>query len=124
MHLAMPWPHRELSPNARIHWGHRARLRKTQRALWAALACQQGAARLADAAVLRLTVALTFRAPDRRARDLDNLLGACKAGLDGLADVLGVDDSRWALQVAMGAVDDAGSAFGGLGHVRVEVAPC
>lgn len=36
----------------------------------------------------------------RRAYDLDNALARMKAGLDGLADVLGVDDSRWSLSIA------------------------
>jgi crossover junction endodeoxyribonuclease RusA len=33
---------------------------------------------------------------------LDNLLASMKAGLDGLADALGVDDSRWRLLIEMG----------------------
>jgi crossover junction endodeoxyribonuclease RusA len=37
--------------------------------------------------------------PDRRHRDLDNLLASIKAGLDGLADVWKVDDSKWSLQI-------------------------
>ena len=37
---------------------------------------------------------ITFQAPDKRRRDLDNLLGACKAYIDGLvaASVI-IDDS-------------------------------
>lgn len=31
--------------------------------------------------------------------DLDNCLSRMKAGLDGLADVLGVDDSKWTLSL-------------------------
>ena len=48
-------------------------------------------------------VGLTFHAPTQRAYDLDNALARCKAGLDGLADVLGVDDSRWQYTIARGA---------------------
>lgn len=33
---------------------------------------------------------------------MDNCIAAMKAGLDGLADVLGVDDSRWELAATMG----------------------
>ena len=46
-----------------------------------------------------LDVALIFVPPDRRARDLDNLLASMKSGLDGLADAIGVDDSRWRLRM-------------------------
>ena len=34
-------------------------------------------------------------APDRRHRDLDNLLAASKPIIDGMAQALGVDDSRF-----------------------------
>jgi Holliday junction resolvase RusA-like endonuclease len=40
-------------------------------------------------------VKITFAAPDRIRRDLDNLHGAMKASLDGIAKALGVDDSRF-----------------------------
>jgi crossover junction endodeoxyribonuclease RusA len=39
-----------------------------------------------------LFLKITFVMPDKRQRDLDNCLAASKAGLDGLADVLGVND--------------------------------
>jgi crossover junction endodeoxyribonuclease RusA len=63
-----------------------------------------------------LRVSLDFRPPDRRRRDLDNLLASMKAGLDGLADALGVDDSRWRLAIEMGE-----PAAGGCVCVTVEV---
>jgi crossover junction endodeoxyribonuclease RusA len=62
-------------------------------------------------------VGLVFVPPDKRHRDADNMLAAMKAGLDGLADVLGVDDSRWRL-----AFEVDRSRIGGF--VRVEVAAC
>jgi crossover junction endodeoxyribonuclease RusA len=57
---------------------------------WAAR--QQGATRLQTPS---LAVTLRFVPPDRRARDIDNLVASMKSGLDGLADALGVDDYRW-----------------------------
>ncbi len=78
---------------------------------WAAR--QQGATRLQTPS---LAVTLRFVPPDRRARDIDNLVASMKSGLDGLADVLGVDDSRWALSAEL-----AGEVGG---FVRVEVRPC
>ena len=45
---------------------------------------------------------ITFCPPCRRKRDLDNALASIKAGLDGIADVIGVDDSKWSLALAWG----------------------
>ena len=36
---------------------------------------------------------ITFYCPDRRRRDLDNLLASLKHGLDGIAHATGIDDS-------------------------------
>jgi len=62
-------------------------------------AMEQGA-RPMQAAKLHLT--LTFYPPTRRAYDLDNALARIKAGLDGLADVLKVDDKHWTLTIRKG----------------------
>ncbi len=111
MNFILPWPSPALSPNARTHWAQLSKAKRTYREACAMTARQQGAQKLtADA--LHLT--LTFYAPTRRAFDLDNALARMKSGLDGLADVLGVDDSRWSLTIRKG--DTVG------GFVRVEVA--
>ena len=57
---------------------------------------QQGAGR---ATAKKLHVSLVFVPPARRAYDLDNLLARMKSGLDGLVDVLGVDDRHWKLEI-------------------------
>lgn len=44
---------------------------------------------------------MDFLPPDRRRRDMDNLLASCKGLLDGIADALGVDDSRFAITLAL-----------------------
>jgi crossover junction endodeoxyribonuclease RusA len=109
--IMLPWPPKELSPNARQHWASLARAKRAYRAACAWQAKAQGVGSLpADA---RPLVALTFVPPDRRARDRDNMLASMKSGLDGLADVLGCDDSRWRLQI------DVAQEVGGF--VRVEV---
>lgn len=108
--LTLPWPPKELSPNARIHWTKLAKAKKAYRAACAWTAIEQGARRLqAD----KLHLVLTFYAPNRRAFDLDNALARMKSGLDGLADVLGVDDRHWSLSIAR--ADEIG------GMVKVEV---
>ena len=42
-----------------------------------------------------IPVSIVFVPPDKRHRDLDNLLAAAKAQLDGVAMALGVDDKRF-----------------------------
>jgi crossover junction endodeoxyribonuclease RusA len=49
-----------------------------------------------------IAVAITFRPPDKRARDLDNMLAAIKPHLDGVADALHVNDARFVLTIARG----------------------
>lgn len=95
--IVLPWPPKELSPNARLHWTKLAKAKKAYRAACAAQAMAQGLRRMqAD----KLHLSLTFYPPNRRAFDLDNALARMKSGLDGLADVLGVDDRHWSLSIA------------------------
>ena len=108
--FTLPWPPTGLSPNARSHWSVTAKLKKQYRAACAWTAKEQGAQRI-EASRLHLT--LVFVPPNRRAHDLDNCLARMKSGLDGLADVLGVDDKHWSLTISKS--DDIG------GMVRVEV---
>lgn len=94
--LELPWPPRQLSPNARGHWATTAKAKKAYRARCGAIARQAGVGVLLDGRSA-LAVHLRFFPPDRRPRDWDNLLASMKAGLDGVADAMGVDDSRWRL---------------------------
>ena len=57
---------------------------------------EQGAKRM-DCAKLHLSI--EFVPPNRRGFDLDNLLSRLKSGLDGLSDVLGVNDRNWSLTI-------------------------
>jgi hypothetical protein len=61
-----------------------------------------------------LQVDLTFIEPDRRPRDIDNLLASCKGLLDGIADALGVDDRCFRLSMSR-----EGTARGGIVRVRI-----
>lgn len=96
--LVLPWPPTELSPNARVHHRRRAAVVKTYRQdcwAWARqqLGCGAGP-RLFPGAGL-IGVRLDFFPPDRRARDDDNCEAAFKAGRDGVAAALAVDDRRF-----------------------------
>ncbi len=95
MRIDLPWPHRDLSPNARKHWGAKSRATKTARA-FAGYAAWEAGVRKLDAD--RLNVTLLFSPPSARV-DTDNAIAACKAYFDGVADVVGVDDSKWTLTI-------------------------
>lgn len=111
--LTLPWPQSSLSPNARTHWAVLHKAKKAYREACAWTAKEQGATKI-DAKALHLT--LTFYPPSRRTFDLDNCLARMKSGLDGLADVLGVDDRHWALTIKKS------DQIGGFVKVLVEVA--
>lgn len=112
--VTLPWPPSALSPNARAHWSVLAKAKKSYRSECAWQAKVQGLGRIeAD----RLHVSLVFVPPNRRGFDLDNLLARMKSGLDGLADVLGVDDKLWTLTIARA------EEIGGMVKIRITPGP-
>lgn len=109
--LKLSWPPKELSPNARNHWAKTAKFKKQLREKWAWEAAAQGAY---PSNAQSLHVTLTFYPLTRRRVDLDNLLSRAKAGIDGLADVLRVDDSKWTLSI------QKAETTGGYVEVKIE----
>ncbi|OYZ07770.1 MAG: hypothetical protein B7Y36_18815, partial [Novosphingobium sp. 28-62-57] len=97
--LVLPWPPSQLNPNARV--GHPARKAKYARdyrqVCWsetlATFGCDGG--RRLFPGTGRLAIRLDLFPPDRRVRDDDNAESAFKAGRDGVADALKVDDARF-----------------------------
>lgn len=110
--LTLPWPPRELHPNARMHWAAKARITKKARQTAAWLAKAAGAGNLC---VERLNVSIQFMAPDKRRRDTDGMISSVKAYLDGIADATGVDDSNFNLTIKR-----AEPITGGLVRVSIE----
>lgn len=92
--LKLPWPVKELSPNARVHWAVRSRAVKLARTSGAWLAMEAGwrGATLPEG---RLHLWITFYPPTRRRPDDDNMLARFKPWRDGLAECLGIDDARF-----------------------------
>jgi crossover junction endodeoxyribonuclease RusA len=98
MKLVLPWPNRRLSPNARLHYMHKARVVREARefAGWETLkqlpdAVRQSIAHGEDA----IAVKIAFYPPDKRHRDDDNMLAMFKSYRDGIADGLKVNDRRF-----------------------------
>jgi crossover junction endodeoxyribonuclease RusA len=60
---------------------------------------------------------IEFVPPDRRRRDDDNLIGCFKPGRDGVAEALGIDDSRFLTRHSFSESPVKGGA------VRVRIEP-
>lgn len=98
--VTLPWPDKVLSPNARSHFRVKAAAAKSYReaAHWLTRASRLRV----EHPSLPCMLHLRFCPPDKRARDLDNMLASVKAGLDGVADGLGVNDSLFGLILQRG----------------------
>lgn len=92
--FTLPWPPRDLSPNARIHWSRRSKLTRKSRAD-ACLITRMAMRNSPPITSELVKVHMAFMPPDRIKRDGHNLAGAMKGAIDGIADALGVDDSRF-----------------------------
>lgn len=106
--LELPWPHKDLSPNARVHFMALSRAKKKYRT-----DCRYLALAAKATAQGPQTLAFTFHPPHNRKYDRDNLIASMKAGIDGLADALKINDSDFHL----GAIEIGAQAQGG--KVRV-----
>jgi len=56
-----------------------------------------------------IDVWIIFYPPSKARRDLDGMLSSIKAGLDGIADALEVDDCRFRLRIDLGDVKKGGA---------------
>jgi len=92
--IVLPWPPKELSPNfkRRKHWTVYRGPTKAYRETCYWLTHNAGVC--APGGDEPFPVLITFYPPDRRRRDDDGMIGAFKAGRDGMADALRVNDHR------------------------------
>lgn len=93
--LRLPWPPKDLSPNARPHWAVKQRVTREYR--WECFA----AARehfwpQRDRPMGAVTAKVVFVVPTRHRRDLDNAMASIKTAFDALVSVghLVDDDSK------------------------------
>lgn len=106
LRLVLPWPPKELSPNARVHYMKKAKVVADFREECGWIG-REGiqlpsvtGMRLHDSRRYPLRppvrARVTFVVPDRRRRDIDNLLAMLKPAWDGLTDagVLEGDDAE------------------------------
>lgn len=117
MIIELPFPPKELSPNARLHWAKVSKAKKAYRkTAWAqtkftAANCQVGGHPVGG----RQRLDFTFCPPQNRDYDRDNLIARMKAAIDGIADGLGVNDKLFDI----GNIDIAPKVPGG--SVRVHI---
>lgn len=115
--IDLPWPSRDLFPNARVHWARKAKAVKTAR-LDAAWFAKIAGIRPNDPDIPQaLLVTAVFSPPDNRVRDEDNMLASCKAYFDGISNFIGVDDSKWQIAIRREA-----PVKGGLVRIELESA--
>lgn len=108
MKISFPWPPKELSPNARVHWAKKARATKAYKnecLLW----CLVNKLRPIQADSLSLLI--TFNPPDNRRRDLDNMLSSFKAGIDAISMRTGINDSDFQITIAKQPVTPKGTVM-------------
>lgn len=104
--IFLPWPDRKLSPNARVHWAALASAKKKAKRD-ARYATQ--AAGIGKIEAERLSVRYVIFPPNRHARDTDNIVSSLKAAQDGIAEAIGIDDSKWTTSYRMaGAIEKGG----------------
>lgn len=89
LEIDLSWPAKQLSPNARVHYMVKHRYSKAAKieAGWATKI-----ARPINFGGDRFDVHIRAYPPSNRNRDADNLIASLKPHLDGIADVLGVND--------------------------------
>lgn len=95
--LFLPWPDKVLSPNARKHWTVVAKAKKKAKNDTYYAVLEQGIGKIeAESIVVRYS----FFPPNRHHYDTDNLVSRMKAAGDGIALAIGIDDSKWQLEIA------------------------
>jgi crossover junction endodeoxyribonuclease RusA len=112
LEIILPWPDPNLAPNRRLgkHWTSTAASKASARhdGYISAVKVSKGAYwPFVD--MERIPLHLTFCPPDKRRRDLDNLLSTQKHMLDGIAEGLGFDDRKFCpITLTWGDVTEGG----------------
>lgn len=92
--ILLPYPPAELLPNKPIHYMKRGALKKKLRAECNYVSTINPTFKKMAAGKDCIPLKIVFVMPHAKC-DLDNLLASFKAGIDGMADALGVNDRRF-----------------------------
>lgn len=91
--LILPFPPRVLNPNKRVHWSEKNKAAQSYKCDCWAIAKHAGW--FGRELTQRVHLWIDFFPPDKRAYDDDNIAASFKAGRDGIAESLGIDDKRF-----------------------------
>ena len=86
--VILPWPPSQLMPNKKLHWASKAKYAKAYKQACFDITKQAQI----NAANDKMRIVVTFCPPDKRRRDWDNCIASFKAGQDGFAEAIGVND--------------------------------
>jgi crossover junction endodeoxyribonuclease RusA len=114
----LAWPPRELHPNGRWHWAVKAKAAKKARATAHNTILEAGIRKGDPDLPQSLKVTAIFFPPNNRKHDIDGCFSAMKASFDGIADALGIDDSKW----QFGPPRKEGPVKGGCVRIELEAA--
>src|SRR3546814_12114849 len=113
----LPWPPAALKPNgSHGHWSRKSSAAKKYRADCLVLA---KAARLKPVDG-PMALRIEFYPPDKRRRDLDNMLASFKYGIDAVAEAMGVDASLFEFRLCRWAPKKPGEIIGLVGAVGAD----
>jgi crossover junction endodeoxyribonuclease RusA len=100
--VELPWPPRILSPNGRGHWSPKAKATRQARTDASIVTMSALWSHTKPDVTGDIPMTWTFHPPRKGRFDRDNAIARCKALQDGIADALGVDDSRFVPTYRMG----------------------
>ena len=96
--IELPWPDRALSPNNRDMWANIRAKKAAKNYAWGMTKAAMGPLGIRVGSWSgEIKVHLEFIPAINRSRDEDNFVASMKAGLDGIASALGVDDANFRL---------------------------
>lgn len=95
--VRLPFPDKSLMPNKKNgnHWAKTNNAKNIQKFDGYVLTMQALDQAGPQEWTENIPLSLIYMMPDKRHRDLDNLLAASKAIIDGIAQAIGVDDKRF-----------------------------
>lgn len=102
-------PYRQLSQNARLHWAVKRKWTVSARNE----ACIEAMSVLSRGKwemPTKATIYYEFTVKDNRRRDVENLIAACKAHVDGIVDAGVITDDRWEVLTFGGAMVTKGES--------------
>lgn len=109
MNIVLPYPPKELNPNKKMHYAKKAQYFKSYRNTCFYLAKKAlGSYKSVIPDSGKIMLKITFFPPDNRKRDDDNMISAFKAGRDGLALAMKIDDNVFLTDPRQGPVFKGG----------------